>query len=97
VAFNLYRSQDPASLGQQLATLPAQGNAVTGAAYSYRDGNVQPGVLYYYTLEQVTSSGGLIAIATASAGIGLSKQTPTPTPPPTIPPVPTRRPTPAPG
>jgi hypothetical protein len=96
-AFNLYRSQDPASLGQLLVTRPAQGDGLTGAAYSHRDGDVQPGVLHYYTLQQITSSGELITIATASAGIGLSKQTPTPTPTPTIPPVPTRRPTPTPG
>ena len=34
VAFNLYRSQDPASLGQLLAVRPAQGDGLTGAAYS---------------------------------------------------------------
>ncbi len=75
VAFNLYRSQDPISLGQQLATLPAQGDAVTGATYSYRDSQVTPGIRYYYTLGQMTQSGELITIATANAGIGLPAQT----------------------
>ena len=96
VAFNLYRSLDPASLGQSLSVLPAQGDAVSGAIYSYRDSDVVPGVLYNYTLVQVTTSGEQTIIATASAGIGVTPQLPTPTPTPTAPPVPTRRPTPTP-
>ncbi len=79
MAFSLYRSQDPASLGQLLAMLPAQGDGLTGAAYSYRDSDVLPGVLYNYTLAQVTTSGELITVATATAKVGVPTQTPTAT------------------
>ena len=70
-AFGLYRSLDEGSLGQSLALFPAQGGPVSGASYSYRDANVVAGVLYYYALQEVTSSGGTIIVARANAGIGV--------------------------
>ena len=92
VAFGLYRSLDEGSLGQSLALFPAQGGPVSGASYSYRDGNVVVGVLYYYALQEVTSSGGTITVARANAGIGV----PTPTRTPTLSSTPTPTPTPRP-
>jgi hypothetical protein len=71
VAFNLYRSEDSGSRGQQIGdTFPAKGDSITGAKYSYLDTDVVPGVRYYYSLEKVAASGGLTIIAWANAGIG---------------------------
>lgn len=71
VAFNLYRSEDSGSRGQQIGdTFPAKGDDITGAVYSYLDTDVMPGVRYYYSLEKVAASGGLTIIARADAGIG---------------------------
>lgn len=33
--------------------IPAEGNKVEGVSYSYRDTNVEPGVTYYYGLEDI--------------------------------------------
>ena len=83
-AFNLYRSQDSGSQGQQIgSTFPAQGDGITGALYSYRDTDVVPGQRYYYSLEEIDLSGGRTIIARANAGIGMPTLTPTPTPTPT--------------
>ena len=77
--FRVHRSESPspADWGEPIATVPAQGNAVTGAQYSHEDA-VTPGVTYYYLLREVTS-GGVTDVATASAGIGVATNTPTAT------------------
>ena len=80
VAFNLYRSQDAGSQGQQIGdTFPVQGGAVSGAQYLYNDTNITSGVRYYYTLEEVTNTGGLVKVATTDAGIDMPTLTPTST------------------
>lgn len=77
VAFGIYRAQDPASPGPPITLIPAHGDAVSGAIYSYLDADLAPGVLYYYILARLTMSGGTTVIATASARTG-------PTPPPLL-------------
>lgn len=68
--FNLYRSQDSGSKGQQVGdTFPARGDGITGARYSYPDVDVVKGVHYYYSLEEIASGGSLRIIATANASI----------------------------
>jgi len=68
--FNLYRSQDSGSKGQQVGpTFPAGGDGITGAKYSYPDVDVVKGVRYYYSLEEIASGGSLRIIATADARI----------------------------
>lgn len=60
LGFNLYRSQSPGNLGEQLnetlipARAPGQGE---GAQYEFPDATVLPGVLYHYTLEEVDTLG----------------------------------------
>ena len=49
VAFNLYRSEDSGSKGQQIGdTFPSKGDDITGAEYSYLDTDVVPGVRYLF-------------------------------------------------
>ena len=61
--FNLYRSQHPDGMGQGLYTqlndalIPSQAvDPNVGAAYSYPDADVEPGVTYYYWLEDVSTA-----------------------------------------
>ena len=71
VAFNLYRSVDSGSRGQQIGdSFPSKGDNITGAKYSYLDTAVVPGVRYYYSLEEIDSSGGRTIIRKANAVIG---------------------------
>jgi hypothetical protein len=80
IGFKLYRSQDSGSKGQQIGDIfPSQGDGISGARYDYSDTNLLKGVRYYYSLEEITASGGLTVIATANAGIDLPTLTPTPT------------------
>lgn len=80
VGFNLYRSQDSGSKGQQIGdTFPNQGGGLSGAKYTYSDPNVVKGMRYYYSLEEISSSGGLTIVATANTGIDLPTLTPTAT------------------
>jgi hypothetical protein len=80
-AFNLYRSEDSGSRGQQIGGMfPARGDGITGAKYSYPDTGVTKGVRYYYSLEEIPSSGGgPTIVATANTGIDLPTLTPTAT------------------
>ena len=59
--FNLYRSEDPAALGQQLnaALIPSQSPGSTGGfSYTWEDrADLVPGSIYFYTLEDVDLSG----------------------------------------
>jgi hypothetical protein len=80
VGFNLYRSQDSGSKGEQIGdTFPNQGDGISGAKYGYTDNNVQKGVRYYYSLEEIAASGGLTVVASANAGIDMPTLTPTST------------------
>ena len=59
MGFSLYRSLNSNNQGQRIGdTFPAKGGGVTGAKYSYTDTDVVPGVRYYYSLEEIDSSGG---------------------------------------
>ncbi len=60
VAFRVYRSESPNTVGQVVATQQAQGNSVTGATYIYTDpaSELIAGRNYYYRLEELTSAGG---------------------------------------
>jgi hypothetical protein len=76
VGFNLYRSQDSGSKGQQIGdTFSNRGSEVSGADYSHPDTDVLKGVRYYYSLEEISASGGLTIVATAASTL-----TPAPTP-----------------
>ncbi|MEM9776994.1 MAG: hypothetical protein AAF902_20620 [Chloroflexota bacterium] len=53
--FNIYRSEfqdgEYAQINQQL--IPGKAEAAAGAVYSWQDTNAQPGMTYYYKLEDV--------------------------------------------
>jgi hypothetical protein len=53
--FFLYRSLAADGEFEQVnqALINSEGNALTGAAYSYVDRQVEPGITYYYLLEEV--------------------------------------------
>jgi hypothetical protein len=57
--FNIYRSNSPdgpyAKLNETL--IPASPDPVTGGSYSYTDSAAEPGVTYYYKLEDVELDG----------------------------------------
>jgi hypothetical protein len=79
--FNLYRSQDSGSKGQQVGdTFPARGDGITGAKYSYPDADIIQDVRYYYTLEEIPlGEGGPRIVGTANAGIDMPALTATST------------------
>ena len=58
--FNLYRSLDPGGPFDKVtpSLIPTTGDPLTGDAYRYEDKTVQPGVVYYYQLEEVDLNGG---------------------------------------
>ena len=61
LGFNLYRSTSETELGEKIngEMIPAQASGSTqGASYTYMDSSVVPGVTYWYTLEDVDTSGG---------------------------------------
>jgi hypothetical protein len=66
VGYNLYRSEDPAIMGARVnpELIPASSDPLTGGSYEFEDRDVQAGVSYYYSLEEVESSG-----ATHRAGV----------------------------
>lgn len=58
--FNVYRSTDSADLGEQLnaALIPAQApGSGQGSSYDFLDQDLEAGVTYYYTLEDVDANG----------------------------------------
>lgn len=57
--FYLYRSlaADGEFVQVNSDLIDSQGSAVTGAAYSYVDRDVEPGATYYYVLEEVQNDG----------------------------------------
>ncbi len=57
--FNLYRSLSKDGEKSQLneALIPAQGDELQGASYSFTDNDVTPGITYYYWLEDVDIHG----------------------------------------
>jgi len=57
--FNLWRSQaaDGGYARINIALIPAEGSADTGASYSYTDADVVRGALYYYRLEDIDIHG----------------------------------------
>lgn len=80
VAFNLYRSESAGGHGDQpVKSLPARGDRVTGAEYSYEDTDVTPNVRYYYYLVEMIQAGPGQRFGPVNAGIGLQPE-PTATP-----------------
>jgi hypothetical protein len=59
VGFHLYRAESPGGPFTRLTDrlIPGLTFSVMGRSYTYRDGNVTPGRLYYYRLEDVDTSG----------------------------------------
>lgn len=55
--FNLYRSESPAGefkwINEEEGLIASQGEATSGATYSYVDDDVEAGKIYYYLLEEV--------------------------------------------
>ncbi len=107
IGFNVYRSdtENPASWGSPIFTTGSRSlDGNTGAQYTYVDGNVQPNVLYFYLLEELSNSGSeQFTDKIRSAGIGLATSTATISPTPTrtgtpivVDPTRTRTPTPRP-
>jgi hypothetical protein len=58
--FNLYRSLEPSGPFDKVnaSLIATTGDPLTGGAYRYEDKTVQPGVVYYYQLEEVELDGG---------------------------------------
>ena len=80
-AFILSRSDARDGKYQTLETIPAEGDAVTGKHYQYVDANVQPGMTYWYKLEEQDVNGA-ISLATDPISVNLAADaqlTPTPT------------------
>jgi hypothetical protein len=59
VGYHLYRSEDPAEMGARINQdlIPSSSDPLTGGSYEFEDRDVQAGVKYYYSLEEVESSG----------------------------------------
>ncbi|MCB9153155.1 MAG: hypothetical protein H6649_03740 [Caldilineae bacterium] len=56
--FNLYRSESDTGPEVLLAFVPAQSpGSSQGHVYTYRDGDVEPGLTYWYWLEDISLSG----------------------------------------
>lgn len=53
--FNIYRSESADGEFMQInqRLIPSQGDPATGASYSYRDRDIEPGQPYFYKLEEV--------------------------------------------
>ncbi len=100
IGFSVYRSttENPASWGSPVFTTASRSlDGTTGAKYAYVDGvdgnvgNVQPGVRYYYLLEELSSGGNtLFTGKVAAAGIGLPAGQATASPTAVASPTPTR-------
>ncbi len=76
IGFHLYRSTDPAFAGERLtielipSTVPGGGQ---GAMYEWVDPTAEPGVVYYYTLEDVDVNG----VGTVHPSVPVTPATPT--------------------
>ncbi|MGE5602414.1 MAG: thioredoxin domain-containing protein [Nitrososphaerales archaeon] len=68
VAFRLSRSVAPTGEFTVIDTLPSQGNAVTGAAYTVLDADVAPHTNYYYLLEAVRNDATVERTGLTAAG-----------------------------
>ncbi len=57
--FNILRSTEPRQPGKAVnsSLIPAEGGPAFGAAYELIDDSVQPGMTYYYLLEDISTSG----------------------------------------
>ena len=57
--FHVWRSEDEETEYERITTalIPGQGNSSTGHEYSYTDGNVEDGVMYWYKIEEVSTDG----------------------------------------
>ena len=58
--FNLYRSLTPAGPFEKVnsSLIPTNGDPLSGGDYQYEDKSIQPGVTYFYQLEEVELNGG---------------------------------------
>lgn len=76
IGFHLYRTTDPAFMGEQLTTelIPsASPGSGQGATYEWVDSSAEPGVAYYYTLEDIDVNG----VGTAHAPVPITPDAPT--------------------
>jgi hypothetical protein len=67
VAFRLRRSSGSADVFTEVALLPARGDAVSGAVYTFVDTKVSPGVRLYYILDVIDTTGATITHGPVSA------------------------------
>ncbi len=82
VGYRIYRSTNPDERGKQInqELIPSSIDPLTGGSYQFEDQDVQPGVKYYYSLEEVENNGatnqaGTIEVAAKQNGwweIGLA-------------------------
>ncbi len=63
--------------------IPAEGDSMIGANYSFLDTNVNPTQVYYYQLEVMNTTGGAEYFGPVWAGLQVSTATPTSSPTPT--------------
>jgi hypothetical protein len=79
-SFILSRAESEDGPYTELETFPAEGDAVTGEYYEYIDTNVQPGVTYWYKLEEQETNGNKKPAANVvSANPGQGQPTAAPT------------------
>jgi hypothetical protein len=59
VGFNVMRSESPAGPFIQVNTdlIPAASDTLTGSQYKYKDTDTQPGITYFYMLEEIELTG----------------------------------------
>ena len=60
--FYLYRGLDEANITEQVNStlIPASSNALEGDEYEYDDYDIEPGITYYYELEEVDNEGARV-------------------------------------
>ncbi len=80
LGFRVWRSEQQESDFQPLTEnlIPAEGSPVSGAEYSFEDSAVMGGIIYWYKLEAIDSSGastfyGPVSVARAAAGWDVPK------------------------
>ncbi|MCB0075842.1 MAG: hypothetical protein KDD73_00380 [Anaerolineales bacterium] len=61
VGFDIYRATSADGDYQKIneTLIPSSGDQFTGASYSYEDSTIEPGVTYYYQLEELEDTGNL--------------------------------------